>query len=149
MNQPAIRQPSTNRRWPMTGEAWLTLVDELGQLRVDVARLAGAGAPDDGVVHLPAFKAARRLDALSAVLDASEKVHEPDRAVIGRRVTLLEEEGDSVTYALVFPGDGDPVQGWISADSPLGAAVMGCIPGAVVEVMAPAGPRVVTVVSVE
>ena len=69
--------------------------------------------------------------------------------IIGRRVTLLEEEGDSVTYALVFPGDGDPVQGWISADSPLGAAVLGCTPGDTVEVMAPAGPRVVTVLSVE
>ena len=149
MNEPAIRQPSANRRWPMTGEAWRTLVDELGQLRTDVAVLSGAGAPDPSVVHLPAFKAARRLDVLSTVLDASEKVHEPDRAVIGRRVTLLEEEGDSVTYALVFPGDGDPIQGWISADSPLGAAVLGCSPGDTVEVNAPVGRRVVTVLSVE
>jgi transcription elongation GreA/GreB family factor len=89
------------------------------------------------------------LDVLSAVLDASEKVDEPDRAVIGRRVTLLEEEGHSVTYALVFPGDGDPVQGWIGADSPLGAAVMGCTPGDTAEVDAPVGRRVVTVLSVE
>jgi hypothetical protein len=149
MNEPAIRQPSANQRWPMTGDAWLTLVDELGQLRVDVASLAGAGAPVDGVIHLPAFKAARRLDVLSAVLDASEKVHEPDRAVIGRRVTLLEEEGDPLTFALVFPGDGDPIQGWISADSPLGTAVLGAGPGDVVQVMAPAGSRTVTVLSVE
>lgn len=149
MNEPAIRQPSANQRWPMTEEAWSTLVDELGRLRVDVAVLAGGGAPDDGVVHLPSFKAARRLDVLSAVLDAAEQVREPDRAVIGRRVTLLEEDGDSVTYALVFPGDGDPVQGWISADSPLGAAVLGCIPGERVEVMAPAGPRIITVLGVE
>jgi len=149
MNEPAIRQPSASRRWPMTGEAWRTLVDELGRLRTDVAVLSGAGAPDPGVVHVPVFKAARRLDVLSAVLDASEKVHEPDRAVIGRRVTLLEEEGDSVTYALVFPGDGDPFQGWISADSPLGAAVLGCTPGDTVEVDAPVGRRVVTVLSVE
>lgn len=148
MNEPAIRQASANLRWPMTGEAWLTLVDELGQLRNDLAVLAEAGAPDDGVVHLPAFKAARRFDVLSAVFDAAHKVHEPDRAVIGRQVTLLEEEGDSITYALVFPGDGDPVQGWISADSPLGSAVMGCAPGDRVEVMAPAGPRVITVLSV-
>jgi transcription elongation GreA/GreB family factor len=125
------------------------LTDELGQLRIDLATQASAGAQDDGVVHLPVFKAARRLGVLSAVLDAAEKVHEPERAVIGRRVTLLEEEGDSVTYALVFPGDGDPVQGWISADSPLGSAVMGCAPGDRVEVMAPAGPRVITVLSVE
>ena len=149
MNEPAIRQPSANQRWPMTGEAWLTLVDELGQLRVDLAMQANAGVPDDGVVHLPLFKAARRLDVLSTVLDAAEKVHEPDRAVIGRRVTLLEEEGDSVTYTLVFPGDGDPIQGWISADSPLGSAVMGCVSGDRVEVMAPGGPRVITVLSVE
>jgi transcription elongation GreA/GreB family factor len=132
----------------MTGEAWLALVDELGQLRVDLAAHAAAGAPDGGVLHLPAFKAARRLDILSAVLDAAHKVHEPDRVVIGRRATLLEEEGDSVTYALVFPGDGDPAQGWISADSPLGSAVMGCAPGDQVEVLAPAGPRIITVISV-
>jgi hypothetical protein len=149
MNEPAIRQPSANQRWPMTGEAWLTLIDELDQLRIDLAVQEDPGVHDDGVVHLLDFMAARRLDVLSAVLDAAEKVHEPDRAVIGRRVTLLEEEGDSVTYSLVFPGDGDPVQGWISADSPLGSAVMGCASGDRVEVMAPAGPRVVTVLSVE
>ena len=149
MSDPAIRQSSASQRWPMTAEAWRTLVDELGQLRVDLAVLYGAGAPDHGVIRLPVFKAARRLDVLTAVLDASEKIDEPDRAVIGRRVTLLEEEGDSVTYALVFPGDGDPVQGWISADSPLGAAVMGCAPGDRVEVDAPVGRRVVTVLSVE
>jgi transcription elongation GreA/GreB family factor len=133
----------------MTEAAWHTLVDELGQLRSDVAALAGAGAQDDSVIHVPVFKAARRLDVLSAVLDACEKVLESDRAVIGRRVTLREEEGDSVTYALVFPGDGDPAQGWISADSPMGSAVLGCEPGDRVEVIAPAGRRVVTVLSVE
>jgi hypothetical protein len=149
MNEPAIRQATSNQRWPMTGEAWLTLVDEVGQLRINVAELADAGVPDDGLVHLPFIKAARRLDVLSAVLDSAEKVGEQDRAVIGRRVTLLEEDGDAVSYALVFPGDGDPVQGWISADSPLGSAVLGCAPGDAVQVMAPAGPRVITVLSVE
>ncbi len=148
MNEPAIRPRSASQRWPMTREAWLALVDEIGQLRIDLGVLGGA-APDDGVVHLPVLKAARRFDVLTAVLDASEKVHEPDRAVIGRRVTLVEEEGDSVTYALVFPGDGDPLQGWISADSPLGAAVMGCTAGDRVEVFAPSGARFVTVASVE
>jgi transcription elongation GreA/GreB family factor len=64
-------------------------------------------------------------------------------------VTLLEEGGDSMTVALVFPGDGDPMQGWISADSPLGSAVIGASPGDVVQVMAPAGSRTVTVLSVE
>ena len=149
MSELAIRQPSASQRWPMTGGAWHTLVDELGRLRADVVTLAGVSAPNGGVVHLPVVKAARRLDVLTAVLDASELIHEADRAVIGRRVTVLEEEGESVSYALVFPGDGDPAQGWISADSPLGAAVLGCGPGDSVEVIAPAGRRIVTVLSVE
>jgi transcription elongation GreA/GreB family factor len=131
----------------MTGQAWLSLVDELGRLRTDLALPSGDVA--DGLVDLNSIKAARRLDVLSAVLDAAQRDHGSESAVIGRRVTVLESSGESVTYALVFPGDGDPEQGWISADSPLGSAVLGCMPGDMVEVAAPAGRRVVTVLSVE
>ena len=147
MSELAIRRLSTRQRWPMTEDAWHSLVDELGRLRTDVASLAGE--PTEGVVDFAVVTAARRLDVLSAVLDAAERIDEPERAVIGRRVTLLEPEGESVTYALAFPGDGDPDRGWISADSPLGAAVLGCEPGERVEVAAPAGRRVVTVLSIE
>jgi transcription elongation GreA/GreB family factor len=147
MSELAIRQPSPQRRWPMTGVAWLTLVGELARLRTDVVSLSRELA--DGVVDYAVVKAARRLDVLSAVLDAAERIHEPGRAVIGRRITVLEPEGESVTYTLVFPGDGDPAQGRISADSPLGSAVLGCRPGEGVEVAAPAGGRVVTILSVE
>jgi transcription elongation GreA/GreB family factor len=147
MTELAIRRPSNQRRWPMTREAWLTLVDELGRLRTDVVSLAGELAHD--VADLAVVRAVRRLDVLSAVLDAAEQVHEPERAVIGRRVTVLEADGEPLIYTLVFPGDGDPAQGWISADSPLGSAVLGCGPGDSVEVTAPAGRRLVTVLSVE
>lgn len=146
MSELAMRRPSTRQRWPMTEEALHALVDELGRLRADVASLAGA--PAEGVVDLAVVTAARRLDVLSAVLDTAERTNEPERAAIGRRVTILEADGESVTYALVFPGDGDPHQGWISADSPLGSAVLGRGPGDRAEVAAPAGRRVVTVVSV-
>ena len=147
MTELATRRPSREQRWPMTGEAWFTLVGELGRLRADVASLAGELADD--VVDLAVIKAARRLDVLSAVLDAAERIHESEQAVIGRRVTVLEPEGESVSYRLVFPGDGDPAQGRISADSPLGSAVLGCVPGDRVEVTAPAGRRLVTVLSVK
>ena len=146
MTELATRRPSREQRWPMTGEAWSTLVDELARLRAALPSLAGERA--DGVVDLGVIKAARRLEVLSAVLDAAER-HESEHAVIGRRVTVLEPEGESVTYTLVFPGDGDPAQGWISADSPFGSAVLGCVPGDRVEVVAPAGRRSVTVMSVE
>jgi transcription elongation GreA/GreB family factor len=147
MSELAIRRHSTEQRWPMTREAWFTLVDEVGRLRTDLASPAGDQAV--GVVDLAVFKAERRLKVLSAVLDTAERIHGPSAAVIGRRVTVLEAEGESVTYTLAFPGDGDPAKGWISADSPLGSAVLGCLPGDNVEVAAPAGRRVVTVLSVE
>ena len=149
MSELAIRQPSADQRWPMTGEAWGALVDELGRLRADVVIQVGASALDDGLVHLPVVKAARRLEILTAVFSAAEQVHDSNRAVIGRRVTVREEDGESVSYVLVFPGAGDPAQGWISADSPLGASVLRSSPGDAVQVMAPAGHRVVTVLSVE
>ena len=147
MTELAIRPPSDQQRWPMTREAWLTLIDEVRRLRTDVVSPAAELA--HGVVDLAVVRAARRLDVLAVVLDAAEPIHEPARAVIGRRITVLEPEGESVIYTLVYPGDGDPAQGWISADSPLGAAVLGCRPGDSVEVTAPAGPRVVTVLAVE
>jgi transcription elongation GreA/GreB family factor len=149
MNEPAIRQLSSQGRWPMTNAAWLSLVDEVGRLRSELPVAARPGAHDDEVVHLDAFKAVRRLDLLSAVLDASETVHEPGRAVIGCRVTLLEDEGDLVTYELALPGEGVPNRGSVSADSPLGAAVLGCTAGDSVEVDAPVGRRRVTVLSVD
>ena len=149
MSDLAIRQSSARQRWPMTSEAWATLVGELGRLRADLATLAGASPLHVGVAHFPVAKAARRLAMLTAVFDAADQVHDADRAVIGRRVTLLEQEEDSVNYELVFPGDGDPAQGWISAGSPLGTAILGCTPGDTVEVIAPAGRRVVTLLAVE
>ncbi len=147
MSALAIRHHSQEQRWPMTPEAWHTLVNELGRLRADVVSLAGGLA--EGVTDLAVVMTARRLDVLSAVLDAAEQIQTPERAVIGRRITVLEPEGESVVYTLVFPGDGDPARGWISADSPLGSAVLGCEPGDRVEVIAPAGRRIVTVLSVE
>lgn len=140
-------QPSaTGPRWPMTREARLALIDELERLRRDVA---GAFLPTDGLIHLPVAKAERRLEVLTSVLDLADEVDDADLAIIGRRVTLREPDGESVTYSLVFPGDGDPGQGWISGDSPMGAAILWHRAGDVVEVEAPAGRRSVTVLAIE
>ena len=62
---------------------------------------------------------------------------------------LRGDDGSRVTYALVAPGEGAPSQGRISADSPLGAAILGRRAGDTVEIDAPAGRRRVTVECVE
>lgn len=135
--------------WPMTHQALQALEDELGRLRADVARLATAEVDEGEPVDLRPIRAARRLEQLTAVHQGAQIDEGTARAVIGRRASLLEEGHDPITYALVYPGEGDPAQGWISADSPLGAAILGAQAGDRVEVVAPAGRRLVTVVAVD
>jgi transcription elongation GreA/GreB family factor len=135
--------------WPMTAEARRALVDHVVDLRSDVAHLAGRIDGDEVVDRLPVATLARRLEVLTRVLDAAEETDGRDRVVIGCRAVLREQDGRSVTYSVAFPGAGDPANGSISADSPLGRAILGARTGDKVEVDAPAGRRVVTVVSVE
>jgi|SRR4051794_16890232 transcription elongation GreA/GreB family factor len=92
-------------------------------------------------------RAAQRLSVLGAVVDSAE-VTKATCVAIGSRVRLRDSEGKTFDYSVVFPGDGDPLRGWVSADSPLGAAVLGREPGAQVVVHAPAGSWSVTVVDV-
>lgn len=139
-----------DRRWPMSREARDRLVDEIAQLRRDLAILEGDPI-EDGLIRLPLARAERRLETLLVVRDGAVAVDErgPAQAVIGRRVTLRDDGGETVRYALVFPGDGDPTLGWISADAPLGAAILGAAPGDTVTVEAPLGRWSATIIAVE
>lgn len=135
------------RSWPLTREAWDRLVDEVAQLRESVTTLAGQGL-EEGIVRLPVAIASRRLETLGEVLERCELVDESPCVAIGRRATLRDREGEVMAYEIVFPGDGDVEKGWVSADSPLGLALLGASAGDVVHVDAPAGPWSVTVESV-
>lgn len=148
MTELATRRIPELRAWPMTSDAQRRLIDEIADLR-RAANAIGAPAPDDGVIQLPAVQAAQRLDVLSDVLERADIVEEPDTAAIGRRVTVRDQQGRTTTYSIVFPGGGDPSLGWVSADSPLGQALLGARPGDTVEVQAPSGSWTATVVSLE
>jgi transcription elongation GreA/GreB family factor len=120
-------------------------------LAAEARRATTATTGDDGLVRLPTAQADRRLKVLRALLADAAGDDAPETAVLGRRVRLRDAEGagDTATYALVVPGDGDPSQGWISVDSPRGAAVLGRRTGDRVEVASPAGRWFVTIVAVE
>jgi transcription elongation GreA/GreB family factor len=62
---------------------------------------------------------------------------------------VRDEQGEAMSFSVVFPGDGDPTEGWVSADSPLGAAVLGGHAGDVVHVDAPAGRWSAVIVGVD
>lgn len=148
MTDLAIARRTERRHWPMTSDAQDRLTDEVAELRRDAVTLAG-GAGYDDVIRLPAAQAARRLETLAAVLDAARVVDDPGSVAIGRRATLLDQQGRTTTYSIVFPGDGDPSLGWVSADSPLGSAILGGRPGQTVEVDAPSGPWKTTILALD
>lgn len=133
--------------WPLTSAARSRLIDEISRIRRDLSELTGQGL-EEGIVRLPVSVGIRRLDSLNVILERARVVDDVPCAAIGRRATIREESGESVAYEIVLPGGGDPTEGCISADSPLGRAILGAQVGDVVEVRAPAGNRLVTLISV-
>jgi transcription elongation factor GreA len=133
----------------MTTAALSALEAEIDATRTEVSRFDEVTHDDENErVELRFGQATKRLAQLREIHDAAESVDEPGVAVIGRRVSLREDDGTAVTYAIVLPGDGDPDQGWVSAESPLGRALLGSRAGDLVTVVAPAGARRVAVTAV-
>lgn len=65
-----------------------------------------------------------------------------DKAALGSTVTLVEEDGQKLTYQLVMPEDADAEKGFISTASPIGRALLGKAEGDEVVVPTPNGQRV-------
>jgi regulator of nucleoside diphosphate kinase len=88
-------------------------------------------------------------DALADILmDARMVPHErlpADRVAMNSRVTFREEpRGEPRTVLLVHPGDANASEGRISVLSPVGRALLGRKPGAIVATGVPGG-RAVTI----
>jgi transcription elongation factor GreA len=61
---------------------------------------------------------------------------------IGRTAEVLDEDSGTVhTWTLVGRSEADFAAGKISAESPVGGALLGCAPGDAVQVETPRGPR--------
>ena len=97
---------------------------------------------DSSAVRVDRIGLDPRCSGLPSVVD------DASYAAIGRRVILQSSDEEPIGYEIVLPGSGDPSVGWISADSPLGDAILGAQPGDVVDVDAPGGRWSVTVVAV-
>jgi len=122
---PAGDSGASERRYPMSDAAFRRLTDEAGRLS-DMAR---------------------RLDAIRAAMAAAEIAEAPGEVVIGRSVRI-RDDGGADTFRLVIPGAGDPANGAISIDSPLGGALVGSRSGDRVEYATPAGVRTAVVEAV-
>jgi len=143
---------------PMTAAAADALRREIDSLSRE---LDGGRAPGDASIPTPIDRgrSIRTLARLRGLLDAAAIEDRTEIAVVGRRVTIHDEsdEGSSgaggnpvpMTFSLVLPGDGDPSLGWVSIESPLGAAVAGRRTGDRTRVVAPGGDWHAAIVAVE
>lgn len=147
----------TRQRWSMTTGALTTLRESAARLAEDADRTGGyvmahmAGEPDAPslVPNIDGQRLVRRLMSVRAALASARVESDEGVIVIGRQVTLESADGSQARYVLVIPGDGDPANGHVSAESPLGRAIYGRRAGDIVHVDAPDGAWTATVVSVE
>jgi transcription elongation factor GreA len=69
-----------------------------------------------------------------------------DVVAYGSRVTVEDDAGEAVTYAIVFPEEVDAARGQISLSSPLGRALLSKTVGDEIEVQTPGGKRTYQIV---
>ena len=82
-----------------------------------------------------------RVQALEDRLRRAVVVEEAatGRVMIGS-VVRVETDGDELTYTIVGSTESDPAGGRLSIVSPVGAALLGAVAGADIEVRTPRGP---------
>lgn len=145
------------RQWPMTRDAWKKLDEVASRLTREViatdgyvtGRLDGEADAPSFVPNIVGQQLLRQLNTVRTVLERAVVLDAPEVAVIGHRVTLREADGSVSVYALVIPGDGDPRNGSVSVDSPVGSAILGRRTGDLVTIAAPAGAWTATVTAID
>lgn len=86
-----------------------------------------------------------RIEELEKILKNAEVIDEEDVArdvvSVGSRVKILDVEfNDEMEYSIVGSTEANSLKGFISNESPLGAALIGKKKGDMAEVESPAGP---------
>lgn len=152
------------KRVYITPDGFGKLQEELDRLwRVErravteaVARAAALGDRSENADYIYGKKRLREIDRriryLSKRIDdlvVVEPTGDPQSKVFfGAWVTLEDDEGALQTYRIVGPDEFDVERRWISMDSPLGRALLGCEVDEEVSVRRPKGPATFTVVGI-
>ena len=149
---------------PLTRGAYEELQRELERLRVDgrreiaeEIRAARDSELDQDEDVIPAFEAAKEEQGFlegrilqieralaNAVIIDEEAVRTSDTAQIGSTIVVGHDGGER-TYQIVSAIEADASAGRISADSPIGSALLGKKRGETVEVEVPAGKQRFTI----
>jgi transcription elongation GreA/GreB family factor len=154
----------TQRLAPLTDAGRARLHEELNRLRLErepaIAALLHdareqASAWEEGDFMALQEDLARvqgriqELERSLAADRADETRHPAGTVAIGSRVTAQDNAGRTHTFVIVSPVEADAARGHISAESPIGAALLGRRAGDEVSVKVPAGLRTFTLLTVE
>lgn len=144
-------------RFPISAEAHQELLAEIGlteaALTQELARrgreLLDAAKESGSPAEAELLLLTARLETLNRAAAASTVVNQNGRVVVGSRVTVRRPDAiNDTTYELVPPGMSDVRLGRISADSAIGAALLGREPDEEVTFQAPVGEQRFTIVDV-
>lgn len=154
-----------NGRIPMTPEGYYKLKEELQQLegaRPQVAQQIAKARAFGDLSENSEYHAAKERKALlearirelqrklaqAQILDPAQRgSHSVD---FGSLVTLQASAQDApLIFRIVGPDEADPLAGKISANSPVGRALLGRPSGATVQVETPLGTRQYTILKIE
>jgi transcription elongation factor GreB len=135
-------------------------IERLGDERVKVVKTtadaAAEGDRSENAEYIYGKRRMRQIDSRmrylrkilerSAVIDPA--IDRGDRVYFGATVTLEDDEGQRVTYAIVGEHETDAEQGRISYRSPIGAALLKKEVDDAVRITTPRGARHYTIVDV-
>ena len=147
------------KQYHLTQEGKTELETELAELiakRSDIAEKI-ANARDDGDLSENAeYDAAReeqamlesRIAELEDILKNADIIKPTKSSTVKVGSTVHLENGTKVTYRVVGPVEADPLEGKISNESPIGAALMGKKVGDTVTITTPKGQVVYSIEAV-
>jgi transcription elongation factor GreA len=149
----------------LTHEGFLKLQQELEILRTEkrneVALRLHEAMEGGELIENAEYEAAKneqaflegRIKELEMILASARVIDESsvvtDMVQVGSTVTIQEEGLEPETYTIVGAAEANPKEGLISNESPLGKALLNKKPGDAVQVDAPGGVFVVTILKVE
>jgi transcription elongation factor GreA len=145
----------------LTRDGYRKLQDELDFLRTfkrqEIADRLHEAMDGGELIENAEYEAAKneqafvegRIKELEMVLATAHVIEEKSVAVesaqVGSTVTIQEDGAESEVYTIVGAADADPASGRISNESPLGKALLGHKVGDRIQVDAPAGVFVVSI----
>jgi len=129
---------------------------ERPRLLIEIADAAAQGDRSENAEYIYGRKRLREIDrrlrVLGNILSQSQVVaggtRRTDKIYFGARVSLRKGDGSLLEIQLVGKDEIDPGAGRISADSPLGKALMGHKPEGDIEILTPRGTQNFTIEAV-